>query len=145
MQAKDGKYYCEDTILNSAWKLGDHATALWAANEIQKYFPPLHEVRDLNEFWHEREKRIEALLRTQPTFDPYARAKNAMALGEPDRALDLLTHQCTPEGMSMPFAAVEPLFDPLHFDPRWSQVLDCLKLPADAPARRVRTATSSSR
>ncbi|HSS52583.1 MAG TPA: winged helix-turn-helix domain-containing protein, partial [Thermoanaerobaculia bacterium] len=144
MQAKGGKAYCEDTILNSAVALRDHETALWAANEIQKYFPTLHEVRDLNEFWHAREKRIEAALRTQPV-DPYSRAKNAMALGERDRALDLLTHHCTPEGVWMPFAAVEPLFDPLHSDPRWSQVLDCLKLPADAPARRVRTATSSSR
>jgi len=26
----------------------------------------------------------------------------------------------------------------LHSDPRWSQVLDCLKLPADAPARKRR-------
>jgi hypothetical protein len=40
--------------------------------------------------------------------------------------------------MWMPFAAVEPAFDPLHSDPRWSQVLDCLKLPADAPARTRR-------
>jgi DNA-binding winged helix-turn-helix (wHTH) protein/TolB-like protein len=134
MQAKGGKYYCEDTILNSAWKLGDQATALWAANEIQKYFSPLHEVRDLNEFWHAREQRIEDL-RTQ-ALDPYLRAKNAMALGEPERALDLLTHQCTPEGMWLPFAAVEPIFDTLHSDPRWSRVLDCIKLPADAPARQ---------
>jgi DNA-binding winged helix-turn-helix (wHTH) protein/TolB-like protein len=137
MDATSGKYYCQDTVLNSAWKLGDHATALWMANEIQKLFPPLHEVRDLNEFWHIREQRIDVYLRTQ-AFDPYLRAKNAMALGEPERALDLLTHQCTPEGIWMPFAAVEPVFDPLHSDPRWSQVLDCLKLPADALARQAR-------
>jgi DNA-binding winged helix-turn-helix (wHTH) protein/TolB-like protein len=138
-EAKSGKYYCEDTILNSAVKLGDHATALWAANEIQKNFLPYQEVRDLNEFWRAREQRIEVYLRT-PGFDPYLRAKNAMALGESDRALDLLTHQCIPDGISAPFAAVEPLFDPLHTDPRWSQVLDCLKLPADAPARQARQA-----
>ncbi|HEV7507417.1 MAG TPA: winged helix-turn-helix domain-containing protein [Thermoanaerobaculia bacterium] len=137
MEARSGKYYCEDTLLNSAWKLGDHATALEAANEIQKYFTPYREVRDLDEFWHLRELRIEAYLRAQP-IDPFARAKNAMALGQPDRALSLLTHQCTPEGMWMPFAAVEPAFDPLHSDPRWGQVLDCLKLPADAPARQAR-------
>ena len=137
LDATNGKYYCQDTVLNSALKLGDRATALWMANEIQKHFPPVHEVRDLNEFWRFREQRIDVYLRTQ-AFDPYLRAKNAMVLGEPERAMDLLTHQCTPEGMWMPFAGVEPLFDPLHSDPRWSQVLDCLKMPADAPARLAR-------
>jgi DNA-binding winged helix-turn-helix (wHTH) protein/TolB-like protein len=134
MSAKGGKFYCEETILNSARALGDSETAIAAANEIQKYFTPPHKAHDLNEFWHAREQRIKDHLRTQPV-DPVVQAKNAMALGERDRALDLLTHQCTPEGMWSPFAAVEPAFDPLHSDPRWGQVLDCLKLPADAPAR----------
>ncbi len=134
MSAKGGKFYCEETILNSARALGDRETAIEAANEIQKYFAPFHEVRELNEFWHAREQRIKNYLRTQPV-DPVAQAKNAMALGQRDRALDLLTHQCTPQGMWSPYAAVEPAFDSLHSDPRWGQVLDCLKLPADAPAR----------
>ena len=141
IKAKGGKFNCEETILNSALALGDRATALKAANEIQAYFKPLREVRDVNEFWHAREKRIDDYLQKHPVLDPYTRAKNALALGEPERALDLLTHQCTPEGMWMPFAAVEPAFDPLHSDPRWSQVLDCLKLPADAPARLAQTAS----
>lgn len=134
MAAKGGMFYCEETILNSARTIGDRETALAAANEIQKYFKPFQQVRDLDEFWHAREQRIEDHMKTQ-VLDPITRAKNAMALGEPDRALDLLTHQCTPEEMWSPFAAVEPAFDPLHSDPRWGQVLDCLKLPADAPAR----------
>jgi len=139
MAAKAGRFYCEETILNSAWALGDHETALEAAKAIQGFFKPSQEaarLRDVNEFWHAREDRIEAV---QPTrlLDPFVRAKNAMSLGDRDRALDLLTQACAPPGMWMPFAAVEPVFDPLHSDPRWSQVLDCLKLPADAPARHT--------
>jgi hypothetical protein len=69
--------------------------------------------------------------------DPFFQAQNAMFLGEPGRALDLLTQQCAPQGMWLTFAAVDPVFDDLHSDPRWGQVLDCLKLPADAPARKA--------
>jgi DNA-binding winged helix-turn-helix (wHTH) protein/Tfp pilus assembly protein PilF len=139
MAAKAGRLYCEETILNSAWALGDHETALEAAKALQGFFKPPQEaarLRDANEFWHSREERIEALQRTR-LLDPFVRAKNAMSLGDRHRALDLLTAACAPSGMAMPFAAVEPLFDPLHADPRWSQVLDCLKLPPDAPARQA--------
>ena len=74
-------------------------------------------------------------MQTTPV-DPYFLARTAMALGERNRALDLLS-RCAPKGsLSFPFAAVEPVFDELHGDPRWSKILDdCLKLPADAPAR----------
>ena len=137
--AKIGKYFCEETILNSAWALGDRETALEAAKALQGFFKPPQEaarLHDVNEFWHAREEWLETLQRTQ-LLDPFGRAKNAMRLGERDRALDLLTHQCAPESLWWPFAAVEPIFEPLHSDPRWSQVLDCLKLPADAPARQA--------
>jgi DNA-binding winged helix-turn-helix (wHTH) protein/Tfp pilus assembly protein PilF len=138
-ESQGAKFYCNETILNSAWALGDRQTALGAAKAMQEYFKPPQEaarLRDVKDFWQGREQRIQDLLRTMP-LDPYIQAKNAMSLGDRDRALDLLTHQCTPEGMWAPFAAVEPIFDPLHSNPRWSQVLDCIKLPADAPARQA--------
>ena len=136
--AKGARFYCEDTILNSAWRLGDRETALGAAKAMLEILaiPNAARLHDVEDFWRGREQRIRDLLQKGPV-DPYVRAKNAMRLGEPGRALDLLTQQCTPLGMWMPFAAVEPAFDDLHADPRWGQVLDCLKLPADAPARKA--------
>jgi tetratricopeptide (TPR) repeat protein len=137
--AKMATYYSLDTLLNSAWKLGDRETALEAAKKILKILnrPEFLASRlsSPEEFWRGREERIQEFVR-QGISDPYVQAKNAVNLGDRNRALDLLTGQCTPQGLSSPFAAVEPLFDSLHDDPRWGQVLDCLKLPADAPARK---------
>ena len=136
--AQSGKKSCEWTILSSAWMLGDRETALGAAKaflEIIELPEDAAGLHDVEAFWRGQEHVLGALLREQPV-DPYERAKNAMTLGRRDRALDLLTQQCTPQGIGSPFAAVDPIFDELHDDPRWGQVLDCLKLPADAPARR---------
>ena len=141
-EAHNGLRSCLDTILFSAWFLEDTETAMGAAKALlvdidQPLYPP-DRLRNLNEFWKGREQRIQAALRTQPV-DPYFMAKTAMAMGERDRALNLLT-RCAPKGsLTAPFAAVEPVFDPLHGDPRWPQVLACLKLPADAPAARQGT------
>ncbi|HEV2851735.1 MAG TPA: winged helix-turn-helix domain-containing protein [Thermoanaerobaculia bacterium] len=129
---------CLDTILLSAWRLGDQETALGAAKAILEELGPPYQadrLRNLDEFWKGREQRIQKVLRTQPV-DPYFPAKNAMVMGDRERALDLLSRCATKGSLAFPFAAVEPVFDPLHGDPRWSQVLDCLKLPDDAPARQ---------
>ncbi|HKI00490.1 MAG TPA: winged helix-turn-helix domain-containing protein [Thermoanaerobaculia bacterium] len=137
-EAGMGRYMCQNTILLSAWKLGDRETALGAAREISRILgSPWAEspVGDVDEFWRQREQRIQDLLRKGPV-DTYSQAKNAMLIGQRERALDLLTRQCDSPGIRLPFAAIEPLFDDLHGDPRWPQVLDCLRLPADAPARR---------
>jgi DNA-binding winged helix-turn-helix (wHTH) protein/TolB-like protein len=129
-----------DTRLLSALMLGDRDTALQTAKEIEATWngpQGAARLHTLGDFWKAREQRIRE--RTpQERLDPYSQAKNALMLGDRDRALHLLTSDCSPEGWVAPFAAVEPLFDPLHDDPRWSQVLDCLKLPADAPARQSR-------
>jgi DNA-binding winged helix-turn-helix (wHTH) protein/TolB-like protein len=129
-----------DTRLLSALMLGDRDAALQTAKEIEATWngpQGAARIRTLDDFWKAREQRIREHTR-QERFDLYSQAKNALMLGDRDRALHLLTSDCNPEGWVLPFAAVEPLFDPLHSDPRWSQVLDCLKLPADAPARRSR-------
>ncbi len=132
--AQSGKNFCESTILYSAWMLGDRETALAAAKALLEglgYTKYAAHMNDVEEFWPGQERFIES-----HPVGPYERAKNAMLLGHRDRALDLLTQQCKPQGLWSPDAAVDPVFDDLHADPRWSQVLDCLKLPADAPARR---------
>jgi DNA-binding winged helix-turn-helix (wHTH) protein/tetratricopeptide (TPR) repeat protein len=136
--AHNGLRACLDTILLSAWMLGEKETAMGAAKAILEDLGPPYQpdrLRDLDEFWKGREQRIQAALRTQPV-DPYFMAKTAMVMGERDRALNLLS-RCPVQGsLTFPFAAVEPVFDDLHGDPRWPQVLACLKLPDDAPARQ---------
>jgi DNA-binding winged helix-turn-helix (wHTH) protein/TolB-like protein/Tfp pilus assembly protein PilF len=129
-----------DTRLLSALMLGDRDAALQTAKEIEATWngpQGAARLHTLDDFWQAREQRIRE--RTpHERLDPYSQAKNALMLGDRDRALRLLTSECNPEGWVAPFAAVEPLFDPLRSDPRWSQVLDCLELPADAPARKSR-------
>jgi Tfp pilus assembly protein PilF len=138
-EAQEGVLVCQDTILSSARMLGDRETAVTAAKAVLEALERPQEaarLRNLDEFWRGREQRIQEKLRIM-TFDPYTQAKNAMAMEEPARALSLLG-RCTPKGvMTFPFAAVEPAFDELHGDPRWPRILDdCLKLPANAPARK---------
>ncbi|HEX3552056.1 MAG TPA: winged helix-turn-helix domain-containing protein [Thermoanaerobaculia bacterium] len=137
---REGWRECQFIILFSAWKLGDGESGLAAAKALLSKVPghrqEAEQLRSLDDYWRGRERRIQDALRSGPV-DLLSRAQNAMFLGEPERALDLLTHQCEPQGMELPFAAVDPIFDDLHSDPRWGQVLDCLKLPADAPARKA--------
>ena len=136
--AKESVLICQDTILLSAWRLGDQETALAAAKEgleVLRLPQQAAQLRDLKEFFRGREQRIHKTMQVTPV-DPYYLARTALDLGERHRALDLLS-RCAPKGgLAFPFAAVEPAFDELHGDPRWSKILDdCLKLPADAPAR----------
>ncbi len=128
-------YACQDTIIFSSLMLDDQETALAAAKaglEVLALSEPVTQPRDLAEFFRGREQRLQKVMNAAP-MDPYFLARTAMVLGERDRALDLLS-RCAPKGsLAFPFAGVEPVFDELHGDPRWSKVLDnCLKLPADA-------------
>ncbi len=129
-----------DTLLLSAFMLGDRDTALQAAKELQEALNEPQEatrIRTLDEAWQAREQWLRK--RAQQGFpEIYAQAKNAMLMGDRDRAFQLLISDCSSLEWVTPYAPVEPLFDPLHSDPRWSQVLDCLKLPADSPARASR-------
>lgn len=135
-EAQEGVLVCQDTILSSARMLGDRETALAAARGILETLGRPEEaarLRDLDEFWRGRELRIQKARRTM-ALDPFHPAKNAMVMGERERALDLLS-RCTPKGaLAQPFAAVEPVFDELHGDLRWPRVLNCLKLPAGETA-----------
>jgi len=64
-------------------------------------------------------------------------AANAAAAGQTDRALSYLEAACRRQQPGLQIvAAADPLFDPLHGNPRFEGFLDCIGLPADAPARR---------
>ncbi len=137
MDATQGLLIAHDTILNSSLMLGDQETALATAKAFTRDLgrpEEAEQIRKLDDFWRGRQNRIDAATQTM-AIDSYIPAKNAMVMGDPERALSLLSRCAAKDTLAFPFAAVEPLFDRLHDDPRWQKVLDCLKLPADAPAR----------
>jgi DNA-binding winged helix-turn-helix (wHTH) protein/Tfp pilus assembly protein PilF len=77
---------------------------------------------------------------------PYFFATASMEAGHPEQALDALEEDCrTRKSFLLHFVAVEPAFDPLHGNPRFSRIVDCMRLPADAPARRAIRAALSRR
>jgi DNA-binding winged helix-turn-helix (wHTH) protein/Tfp pilus assembly protein PilF len=124
-------------ILDSAWKLGDRRTALAAAKalmELHGFREQAAGLRSLEDYWRGQDQWLRELGR-QELATPYDLARAAVYVGEEERALDLLLEQCRLRSVQTPLIAVEPVFESLHGHPRWSQVLDCLKLPADAPVR----------
>ena len=64
--------------------------------------------------------------------------------GRTEEALGDLEQQCRNggEGIMFNFIAVEPVFDPLHGDPRFAGIVDCTGIPRDAPARRTLSANA---
>ena len=81
------------------------------------------------------------------TVAAYFLAIASVGSGRYGRALDALEEDCrTRRSFMLLFAGVEPGLDPLHRDPRFTRLLvDCLKLPADAPVRRaVRTGRAAA-
>lgn len=128
-------FACQDTIIFSSLMRGDQETAFAAAKaglEVVGLSEPVTQPRDLTEFFRGREERLQKAMHAAPG-DPYFLARTAMMLGQRDRALDLLSRCVPKDALAFPLAAVEPVFDELHGDPRWSKVLDdCLKWPAPA-------------
>jgi hypothetical protein len=59
--------------------------------------------------------------------------------GRTEEAFGYLEQQCRNggEGVMFNYVAVEPVFDPLHGNPRFTRIVDCTGLPADAPVRRT--------
>ena len=65
-------------------------------------------------------------------------AMTYVGLGRHKEALDTLETDCrTRRSYILLFTGAEPTFDPLRGDPRFERILDCIRLPADAPARRL--------
>ena len=77
----------------------------------------------------------------------YLLAQTAAVSGRTGEALDALELECRNggEGILFNYIAVEPLFDPLHKDPRFAKIVDCTHLPKDAPARLALKAEAGAR
>ena len=62
-------------------------------------------------------------------LDPYYPAVAAGALGDSDRAFELLDELCAGPSVSGFNVLVDPLLDPLRGDPRYDAILERLGLP----------------
>lgn len=145
--AMSGRFYSHFAILWSAWKQGDEETALQSAKELMTLSnekTAASRARSLADVWEWRERRIRTGI---VKVDPLAEAKSALSVGDPERALDVLERECRLKSgaWTTVLAAVDPALEPLHSDPRFVRVLDCLGLPKDAPARRRLRAGGDSR
>ncbi len=69
----------------------------------------------------------------------YTLAQYSATAGRTEEALGYLERECRNggEGIMFNFVAVEPVFDPLHGNPRFARIVDCTGLPKDAPVRQT--------
>ena len=95
-------------------------------------------IRSLREILDWRVRYITAKVQDKPGNSYGLAAANVM-VGRLDEALGYLEQQCRNggEGIMFNFVAVEPVFDPLHGDPRFARVVDCTGIPHDSPAYRA--------
>jgi DNA-binding winged helix-turn-helix (wHTH) protein/tetratricopeptide (TPR) repeat protein len=127
-------------LYRCALEMGDETAAFEAGKDLMELHGDIEnaaKVRNLRDFlrWHETWGKARGL---------YYFATASMESGHYGQALDALEEDCrTRKSFLLHFVAVDPVFDPLHGDPRFSRIVDCMRLPADAPARRaMRTALS---
>ncbi len=126
-------------LFHSALKIGDKATAVKAARDIVESSEEGQKapvIRTPEDFlrWHESWLRRMKATRIDRIAMTY------VGLGRYDEALDAMEANCrTRRSFMLLFTAAEPTFDPLRGDPRFERILDCIKLPAGAPARASRS------
>lgn len=127
------------TILFSARQTGDRRAGLEAARELLAAYRNPTEAERLStveEYWlREREWLLGMSRKRQVPAALFA--FNAATAGEYERALAYLDQACQQKWLEVLLsAAVDPVFDPLRGNPRFERFLDCIGVPADAPARR---------
>jgi DNA-binding winged helix-turn-helix (wHTH) protein/TolB-like protein len=136
-----GRSWAYHVLLFGSLRLGDEKTALSSGLERLKIIghgdvaPGIRSVHDLLEWRHQF---VAGFVPSHPGYS-YLLAQTAAVSGRTGEALDALELECRNggEGIMFNYIAVEPLFDPLHKDPRFAKIVDCTHLPMDAPARRA--------
>ena len=134
-----GRSWAYHVLLFASLSLGDEKTALSSGLQRMREnghgtdAAKLRSVRDLLEWRHQY---VSGLPPDRPGLS-YALAQTAAVTGRTGEALDALEKECRNggEGILFNYVAVEPLFDPLHGDPRFAKIVDCTHIPKDAPAR----------
>lgn len=126
-------------ILYSSLQTGDRRAGIEAARALMaEQTKPAAAVRltGVEEYWRWERERLLKLPR-QRDLRPDVFAYNAAAASQTDLALSYLEQACQRKWpVLLLTAAADPLFDPLHGDPRFERFLDCIEVPPDAPARR---------
>jgi DNA-binding winged helix-turn-helix (wHTH) protein/TolB-like protein len=146
--AQFGQSWSYHVLLFVSLKRGDEQTALNSGLARLKVFghgaeaARLHSVHDFLEW---RYHFVTDLASKQPGIS-YSVAQMAAVTGRTGEALDALEQECRNggEGILFNFVAVEPLFESLHKDPRFAKIVDCTRLPKDAPARLALQTTSTA-
>ena len=136
--ANFGKYWSHQVLIFAALKMGDERGALTSGLDRMKEIGKGAEaprIQSMHEFLERRHQLIAGL--DDLPGKTYVVAQAAATSGRIDEALSALEHECRVGGESMMFnfVAVDPLLDTLHGDPRFAKVVDCTRLPQDAPAR----------
>jgi DNA-binding winged helix-turn-helix (wHTH) protein/TolB-like protein/Flp pilus assembly protein TadD len=130
-------------------RLGDEKTALDNGKEWMKIIgnevDPAR-LRSMPEFLERRHRVVVEYARKYPGSS-YTLAQAAAVTGRTGEALDALEQECRNggEGSLFNYVAVEPLFAPLHNDPRFAKIVDCTRLPQDAPVRLALQAETPGR
>lgn len=127
-------------ILLSSQQTGDRRAGIEAAQALMENQGDSAAARlaNVEEYWRrERERMLKIESEKPGRVPPAVLAQNAAATGETELALSYLEEACRrkwPDALIT--AASHPLFIPLREDPRFTRFLDCIRVPADAPARR---------
>ena len=134
-----GSSWAYHVLLFASLRLGDERTAFSAAlRELRDIGRGTEaaRLRSMHDFLEWRHQVVANLAAHSPG-NSYFWAQTAAVSGRLGEALDALEQDCRNggEGALFNYVAVEPLFEPLRGDPRFTKIVDCTGLPKDAPAR----------
>jgi hypothetical protein len=136
--AQYGRGWAYWVLTQSALKQGDKQGATERLKEMMRYngegaaAERLRTLPELLSWW------VQYVPKKRPG-DSFTLAKYNATAGRNEEALADLERQCRNGGEQVlfVFTAVEPVFDALHGDPRFLRVVDCTRLPPDAPVRQT--------
>jgi DNA-binding winged helix-turn-helix (wHTH) protein/TolB-like protein len=134
-----GRSWAYHVLLFASLRIRDEQTALTSARERMRSIgkgADAERIRSVHDLLEWRHKLVASMAPSHPGIS-YLVAQTAAASGRLGEALDALELECRNggEGMLFNYVAVEPLFEPLRGDPRFTKIVDCTGLPKDAPAR----------
>ena len=120
-------FYARLWVINAAARKGDVETALAAARvqvaAAASTFPPPQSLQSLRDYWQWDLARLTALAQRRP-LSAANLALDHLALGERDRALDLLEIAFERRDFwYLPFLGVDPRFDDLRGNPRFARLV----------------------
>jgi DNA-binding winged helix-turn-helix (wHTH) protein/TolB-like protein/Flp pilus assembly protein TadD len=136
--AQYGRMWSAWVIVHSSWKKGDEPMAVSALKDRLRTIgqgAATEHIQSLQKLMEWRMGFLGEMARKGgPAIVGLAAASSVG--GHLDAAFDALEQECRKGGDEFLFTyvAVEPVFDPLHGDPRFARIVDCTGIPHDSPA-----------